>query len=228
MPETTYKTHWDATGEREYQTGIDRGVLYPLDTETKTYPKGVAWNGLTGWDENPDGAEVQNLWADNIKYATFRTPENHKGNIKAYTYPPEFRACMGLKSPTGMAGMTFGQQARASFGACYRTMKGNDIQEDAGYILHLVYNSTISPSSLSHTTKNENPDAVEFSWDYESTPVEVTGVTDITQTSTIELDSTLFSKAKMDAIEAVLYGTGNTDGRLPMPGEVYSIINAVT
>lgn len=228
MPETTYKIHWDATGEREYQTGIDRGVLYPLDTETKTYPKGVAWNGLTGWDENPDGAEVQDLWADNIKYATFRTPENHKGNIKAYTYPPEFRACMGLKSPTGMDGMTFGQQKRSSFGACYRTMKGNDIQEDAGYILHLVYNSTISPSSLSHTTKNENPDAVEFSWDYESTPVEVTGVTDITQTSTIELDSTLLSSGKMTAIEAILYGTGNTDGRLPMPGEVYSIINAAT
>lgn len=222
---------WDETGKRWYETGIDHGVLYPLvaaQNGTVSYPSGVAWNGLTGWDENPDGAEVQDLWADNIKYATFRTPENHKGNIKAYTYPKEFRPCMGLASPAGADGMTFGQQARAAFGASYRTMKGNDTNENAGYVLHLVYNCTVSPSSMSHSTKNENPDAVEFSWDYESTPTQVTNVSGIEQTSTIELDSTIIPSAKMTAIENILYGNGNTAARLPLPEEVYTTVKGTT
>lgn len=218
---------WDTTGQRFYETGVDHGVLYPMST-TGTYPSGVAWNGLTGWDENPDGAEVQDLWADNIKYATFRTPENHKGNIKAYTYPKEFRPCMGLVSPTGAEGMVLGQQGRQAFGACYRTMKGNDVNENVGYVLHLVYNCTVSPSSMSHSTKNENPDAVEFSWDYESTPVNVTGISGVETTSTIELDSTIIPSAKMTAIEAILYGSGSTGPRLPLPGEVYTTVKGTT
>ena len=224
MPETTFKLHWDQTGERRYESGVSQGVLYPM--ENGAYPLGVAWNGLTGVDENPDGAEVQDLWADNIKYASFRTPENHKGNIKAYTYPSEWKKCDGQVSPEGLAGMAIGQQKRTPFGMCYRTEIGSDADSEEGYILHLVYNSTVSPSSKSRTTKNENPDAVEFSWDYESTPVAVTAITGVKQTSTVELSSLLFSTAQMTAIEKVLYGFGETDARLPLPDEVASILTA--
>lgn len=233
MP-TAFKLEWDKTGERFYESGVSRGVLYPMDS-TGAYPDGVEWNGLTGVDENPDGAEEQVLWADNIKYAAFRTPENHKGNIKAYTYPDEFKACDGQKSPTGLEGMTLGQQRRQPFGFCYRTEIGNDtaMDSDDGYILHLVYNATVSPSSKSRTTQNENPDAVEFSWDYSSTPVPVTGIDDVKQTSTVELNSLKLGTAKMAAIEAVLYGTaaeGSTAAvaaRLPLPGELKTILAAV-
>ena len=237
MP-TNFQLKWDQTGERFYESGVSHGVLYPMNS-SGAYPKGVVWNGLTGVDENPDGAEEQVLWADNIKYATFRTPENHKGNIKAYTYPDEWKACDGQKSPNGMDGLTFGQQKRQPFGFVYRTEMGNDtaVESDDGYILHLVYNSTVSPSSKSRTTQNENPDAVEFSWDYSSTPVQVTEVTGVNQTSTLELNSIKLGSAKMAAIETVLYGTAATtgtnataavDARLPLPDEVYTILAAVT
>ena len=234
MP-VTYQLEWDKTGERFYESGVSHGVQYPMN-DNGIYPKGVAWNGLTGIDENPDGAEEQVLWADNIKYAAFRTPENHKGNIKAYTYPDEWKACDGQKSPTGLEGMTIGQQRRQPFGFCYRTEIGNDtaMESDDGYILHIVYNSTVSPSSKSRTTQNENPDAVEFSWDFASTPVPVEGVTGVKQTSTLELNSLKLGANKMAAIETVLYGTaasGNdaaVDARLPLPTEIISILNSAT
>ena len=226
---------WDQPGERFYESGVSHGVLYPMDN-TGAYPAGVAWNGLTGVDENPDGAEEQVLWADNIKYASFRTPENHKGNIKAYTYPDEWKACDGQKTAGALTGMTFGQQRRQPFGLCYRSEIGNDtaMDSDDGYILHIVYNATVSPSSKSRATQNENPDAVEFSWDFSSTPVSVTDVEGVTQTCTVELNSLKLGTAKMNAIKAVLYGTngeGNAAGttaRLPLPDEIYSIISAVT
>ena len=228
MPTPSYALEWDKTGERWYHTGVSRGVLYLLDN-SNAYSTGEAWNGLTGVDDNPDGAEVQDLWADNIKYATFRTPENHKGNIKAYTYPDGWKKCIGQISPTGMAGMTIGQQPHVMFGLCYRTEKGNDTiaESDDAYVLHLVYGCTASPSSVSHTTKNENPDAVEFSWDYESTPVKVANAFDtIKYTSTVELDSSVLTAAQMAAVEAALYGTaaeGQTAAvaaRLPLPDEI--------
>lgn len=231
------KLVWDQTGERYFESGISHGVLYPMDNNG-AYPEGVAWNGLTGVDENPDGAEEQVLWADNIKYAAFRTPENHKGNIKAYTYPDEWKACDGQKTAGTLTGMTFGQQRRQPFGMCYRSEIGNDtaMDSDDGYILHLDYNSTVSPSSKSRATQNENPDAVEFSWDFSSTPVPVTGVEGVKQTCTIELNSLKLGANKMAAIEAVLYGTdavsggsGNgTTARLPLPDEVYDIISKAT
>lgn len=218
-----YELEWDTTGDRWFSSGVSRGVLYPMESDG-TYGDGVAWNGLTGVDENPEGGDTTDLWADNIKYASFRNPENYGGTIKAYTYPDEFLPCDGMVES---GGVVFGGQKRMPFGFCYRTEVDNDTGS-GGYILHLVYNCTVSPSSKSHNTKNENPDAEEMSWDYKSTPVNVTGVTGVQTTSTIELDSRLLSDSKMEAIEKLLYGYNNTEATLPDPGTVYSTIQAVT
>lgn len=219
----TFETTWDATGERWFSNGVSRGVLYPMNANG-TYAAGVAWNGLTGVDENPDGGDTTDLWADNIKYASFRNPENYGGTIKAYTYPDEFLPCDGIKLD---GGVSFGGQKRQPFGLCYRTELDNDTGT-GGYVLHLIYNSTVSPTSKSHNTKNENPDAEEMSWDYKSTPVNVTGVTGVTTTSTVELSTRSLTATQMTAIEKVLYGYSSTAARLPTPGEVHSIIAAVT
>jgi len=222
-----FAIEWDSTGTRYFQNGVQRGVVYPM-TEQGTYPTGYAWNGLIEVDDNPDGGDTTDLWADNIKYASFRNPENNGGSIKAYTFPAEFLPCNGVKIVDGIA--YYGQK-RQPFGFCYR----NEISNDAGaeeYVIILVYNSTISPTSKSHQTKSENPSAEEMSWDYKSTPVNVTGVEGVTTTSTMELDSRQLTADQMAAIEAVLYGTpasGNTEAvapRLPLPGEVASIIKA--
>lgn len=225
----SFNLEWDKTGEREYEVGVSHGVLYVMSGST--YGNGVAWNGLTGVDENPDGGDINEVWADNIKYATFQTPENHKGNIKAYMFPDEFYPCNGMASPAGMPGLVYGGQTRKSFGFCYRTEIGTDANENAGYKLHLVYNSKVQPSSRSHATKSENVDPEEMSWDYNSTPVAVTGVTGVEQTSTVEIKSTDFTTAQMEALEAVLYGTAASGAtaavaaRLPSPGEVYTILS---
>lgn len=227
------KLTWDEAGQRFFHYGTNHGVVYPMASDG-TYPHGYAWNGLTGVDENPDGAEEQVLWADNIKYATYRTPENHKGNIKAYFYPDEWKPCIGLKSLTNVPGVTFGQQNRQPFGLCYRSELGNDtaIDSDDGYELHIVYNSTVSPSSVSRVTKNENPDAVEFSWDYSSTPIVpdfdgiqgVEGLEGIKEICTITISTLNTTKAKMAALEAILYGDDNTDPRLPLPAEIVTLM----
>ena len=223
MPDVTYGLSWDTTGTRWFGSGVSRGVLYPMKSDG-TYDDGVAWNGLTGVDENPDGGDTTDLWADNIKYASFRNPENYGGTIKAYTYPDEFLPCDGQVEVGGVA---FGGQKRQPFGFCYRTEVDNDTGS-GGYILHIVYNCTVSPSSKSHATKNENPDAEEMSWDYKSTPVNVTGVTGVTTTSTVELDSRRLTEAKMQAVEKLLYGYNSTDPALPDPGTIYSTIAAIT
>lgn len=226
-----YNLQWDQTGEREYEVGVSHAVLYPMGTNG--YEDGVAWNGLTGVDENPDGGDINDIWADNIKYASFQTPENHKGNIKAYMFPDEFYPCNGMASPSGMSGLVFGGQARKAFGFCYRTELGTDANEQAGYKLHLVYNCKVQPSSRSHATKSENVDPEEMSWDYSSTPVPVTGVTGVEQTSVVEVKSTDFTQAQMTALENVLYGVAATTGTnataavaasLPAPGRVYEIL----
>ena len=237
MP-VNYNLQWDKSGEREYEVGVSKGVLYPMSGGN--YQAGVAWNGLTGVDENPDGGDINDIWADNIKYATFQTPENHKGNIKAYMFPDEFYPCNGMVAPSDAAGLVFSGQKRASFGFCYRTEIGTDTDEAAGYKLHLVYNCKVSPSSASHNTKTENVEPEEMSWEYSSTPVQVTGVPGVEQTSVVEIKSTDFTPAQMAAIEAVLYGTAAVvadaqnnieaaaavPARLPLPGEVYTIIKA--
>lgn len=222
-----FAIEWDGTGERYFQNGVQRGVVYPM-TEQGTYPTGYAWNGLIEVDDNPDGGDTTDLWADNIKYASFRNPENNGGSIKAYTFPMEFLPCNGVKVVDGI--IYYGQK-RQPFGFCYRNEIGNDAGAE-DYVIILVYNSTISPTSKSHQTKSENPSAEEMSWDYKSTPVNVTGVEGVTTTSTMELDSRQLTDNQMAAIEAVLYGTpasGETAAvapRLPLPGEVASIIKA--
>lgn len=214
---------WDQDGERFYHTGVSKGVIYRLDSSNE-YTRAEAWNGLTGVEENPDGADVTDLWADNMKYASFRSAENYKGTIKAYMYPDLFEECNGGKMP--VPGMRIGQQKRKSFGLCYRTEIGNDTNsdEDDGYILHLVYGATVSPSSVSHDTINDNPDAVEFSWDYECLPVAVNEITGVKQTCSIELNSLDLGETAMAAIEAALYGSSAGDAYLPLPDEVYEIL----
>jgi hypothetical protein len=221
---------WDASGEREYEVGVSHGVLYPM--KNGQYQAGVAWNGLSGVDENPEGGEINDIWADNIKYASFQTAEDHKGTIKAYMFPDEFYACNGWTSPEGMIGLVYAGQKRAGFGFCYRTEVGTDMDQAAGYKLHLVYNCRVKPSSRSHVTKTGDVTPEEMSWDYSSTSVPVIGVEGVEQTSVVEIKSVDFTKAQMDALEAVLYGTAAVQGgaeavnpRLPDPGEVYTILH---
>lgn len=226
-----FNLSWDVSGEREYEVGVSHAVLYVMSGST--YGDGVAWNGLTGVDESPDGGDINDIWADNIKYATFQTPENAKGTIKAYMFPDEFYPCNGMISPTGMTGLVYGGQKRAAFGLCYRTELGTDTDESAGYKLHIVYNCKVQPSSRSHATKTENVEPEEMSWDYSSTPVLVTGVTGVEQTSIVEIKSTDFTDEQMAALEEVLYGTAEVTGtnaapavaaRLPLPGEIKTIL----
>ena len=227
MSETHQKLHWDGTGEKFYETGVNQVALYLL-SDAGTYPKGVAWNGVTSIDSNPDGADTTDLWADNIKYASFRSAETYGGTINAYTYPDEWDQCDGYATPTGLNGMRIGQQKRKPFGLCYRTEKSNDAGVE-GYILHLVYGATVAPSQQTHETINENPDAVEFSWDFDTTPVPVTtAINNGKPTSYVELDSLELGKNKMDAIEAVLYGSATADARLPLPDEIATLLAAVT
>ena len=218
-----YKISWDGTGDRWYQNGVSRGVLYPMNSDG-TYAAGVPWNGLRGVDENPDGGDVTDLWADNIKYASFRNPENYGGNIKAYTYPDEWLPCDGQKI---VDDLVYSGQKRQPFGLCYRTELGNDTGAE-DYVIHIIYNSTVSPSSKSHNTKSENPDAEEMSWDFKSTPINVTGVTGITTTSTLEIDSRKFTAAQMEAVEKLLYGYSTTDAALPLPSAIAAAIAAAT
>lgn len=214
---------WDKTGERFYETGTDRGVLYPaLDTvvdQTKPYGAGVPWNGLTAVNENPSGAEPTALWADNIKYLNLMSAETFGCSIEAYTYPEEFEECDGSRSVA--TGVTIGQQPRKMFGFCYRTLVGNDQKSnDFGYKLHLVYGCLASPSAKNYQTVNDSPEAITFSWEVSTTPVEVAG---FKPTATLVIDSTKTDSAKLTALEDILYGsdgTGSADPRLPLPAEV--------
>lgn len=211
---------WDNTGERLYETGVDHGVIYPFNSTTKTYGTGVAWNGLRSVDESPEGAEATDLYADNIKYLTMRSAEKFKGTIGAYMYPDEFAVLDGSASLA--TGVTIGQQKRGMFGFSYRTRVGNDTELDShGYKLHLVYGCTVSPSEKSYETINDDPSAIEFGWDFETTPVNVTGHD---PTAHVIIDSTKADSTKLAALEAVLYGGENAEARLPLPDEVTTLM----
>lgn len=219
------KLVWDADAQRLYETGIDRGVLYLRD-ETGAYPNGVAWNGLTGFSETPSGAEPTDLYADNIKYLTMRSAETLGGTLTAYTYPVEFEQCDGSASVT--TGMVIGQQARKSFGFAYRTIVGNDVAgNDFGYKIHIIYGATASPSERAYQTVNDSPEAIEFSWEITTTPVAVEG---FKPTSLVTIDSTQFTdesaKARLKALEDVLYGTDDVEARLPLPDEIKTLLTA--
>ena len=215
------KLVWDKTGERYYETGVKQGVLYPIDNQG-TYPKGVAWNGLTNVTESPSGAEATALYADDIKYLNLISTEEFGGTIEAYTYPDEFAECDGSASLA--TGVYIGQQPRKTFGLCYRTTVGNDVDNNNyGYKLHLVYGALASPSEKAYATINDSPEAITFSWEFSTTPVNVTG---FKPTACITIDSTKVDPQKLAALEAILYGGDEAEARLPLPDEVAQIISA--
>lgn len=212
---------WDDAGKKLYETGIDKGVLYPIGANG-TYPKGVAWNGLTGVDENPSGAEETKIWADNSKYISLFSAEEYGMTVKAYTYPDEFEECDGSKALT--TGVFAGQQTRKAFGFAYRTKIGNDVDgEDHGYKLHLVYGCKASPSAKSYNTINDSPEAIEFSWEVTTTPIAVG--TGFKPSATIVIDSTKVDSTKLGNLEDKLYGTTQEDPYLPLPAEVLSTLS---
>lgn len=211
---------WDQNGQRTFETGVKYGVLYPINTVTNVYDTGYAWNGLTGVTESPSGAEATALYADDIKYLNLMSAEEFGGTIEAYTYPDEFAVCDG--SATLSAGVHAGQQARKVFGLCYRTTIGNDVDgNDHGYKLHLIYGCQASPSERAYATINDSPEAITFSWEFSTTPVNVTG---FKPTSLITIDSTKVNAAQLTQLENALYGDATHNPRLPLPDEVVSII----
>ena len=213
------KIVWDAIGEHTFETGVRNGVLYLKDAEG-TYSNGVAWNGLTSVSESPEGAEPTDLYADDIKYLTLMSAENFKATIEAYTYPVEFEECDG--SATIAKGVVIGQQSRKPFGLCYRTSIGNDTDgNEHGYKLHIVYGCQASPSEKQYSTINDSPEAITFSWEVSTTPVNVTGKK---PTATLIIDSTKTDKAKLTALEAILYGSEQTEPRLPLPDEIATLM----
>lgn len=216
------KIVWDAVGDHIFETGVRNGVLYLKDAQG-AYNTGVAWNGLTSVSESPEGAEPTDLYADDIKYLSLMSAENFKATIEAYTYPVEFEECDG--SATIAKGVVIGQQSRKPFGLCYRTSIGNDTDgNEHGYKLHIVYGCQASPSEKQYSTINDSPDAVTFSWEVSTTPVNVTGKK---PAATLIIDSTKADKAKLTALEAILYGSEEKEPRLPLPDEIATLMTSV-
>ena len=217
------KIEWDKTGERLYETGVKNGVLYVQ--EAGAYPKGVAWNGLTAVTESPSGAEATPLYADDIKYLNLLSAEEFGATIEAYTYPDEFAECDGSASLAD--GVMIGQQARKTFGLCYRTAIGNDIDgNDHGYKLHIIYGALAAPTEKAYATINDSPEAITFSWEVTTTPVNVTGAK---PTASITIDSTKADPTKLAALEDILYGKDGEPGnepRLPLPDEIKTLMTA--
>lgn len=215
------KIVWDQTGERLYETGVKQGVLYVQDA-SGAYPAGVPWNGLTAVTESPSGAESTPLYADDIKYLNLVSAEEFGATIEAYTYPDEFAQCDG--SATLIEGVTVGQQARKSFGMCYKTTVGNDINGNAyGYKLHIIYGALAAPSEKAYATINDSPEAITFSWEVSTTPVNVTG---LKPTASVIVDSTKVSQAALAALEDALYGTDEKEAYLPLPDEIKTIMES--
>lgn len=213
-----FNLQWDQTGEKLYETGVDRGVLYPQ--VDGAYPKGVAWNGLINFSESPSGAEPNDLYADNIKYLSLLSAEDYGFSIEAYSSPKEFDACDGTVEV--VPGVSIGQQERVPFGFCCRTVVGNDVaKNNYGYKLHLIYGAMAQPSERGYGTINDSPEAITLSWECTTTPVAVPG---FKPTACITLDSAKLKAANMDGtlegLEKILYGFENTEPRLPLPEEI--------
>lgn len=209
---------WDDTSDKLFETGVDHGVLYPLNTETSAYDTGVAWNGITAVNEKPSGAAANPQYADNIKYLNLLSAETFAGTIQAFTYPDEFGACDGTQAP--VEGLNVGQQSRQTFGLCYRTRVGNDVNSNLGFKLHLVYGALASPSEKDYSTINDSPAAVAFSWDFSCTPV---NVTDLVPTCLITIDSTKVNSGALSNLTDFLYGTSGTEPSLPLPDDVIAL-----
>jgi hypothetical protein len=211
---------WDAVGERFYETGVDKGVLYIPDV-SGAYVNGVAWNGLTSVSESPSGAEATPQYADNIKYLNLISAEEFSATLEAFTYPDEFAQFDGLSVP--VAGVTVGQQPRKTFGLSYRTQMGNDLEgNDFGYKLHLIYGCQAAPSEKAYNTINDSPEAITFSWEVSTTPAPVTGAK---PTSIITVDSTKVDAGALATLEDFLYGTAGTDPSLPTPDAVIALFS---
>lgn len=217
------KLTWDETGKRFYETGVDHCVLYVKDAQG-AYSKGVAWNGITAVTESPSGAEPEALWADNIKYLNLMSAEEFGATIEAYTYPDEFAACDGTASLA--EGVNIGQQKRETFGLSYRTKIGNDVDgDDHGYKLHLIYGCLAATSEKSYNTINDSPEAITFSWELSTTPV---NVKDHKPTAHLEIDSTKADVVKLGKLEDILYGgdISSNGPRLPLPDEIATLFAA--
>lgn len=209
---------WDTVGQRIYETGVDRGVLYVPDNNG-VYSPGVPWNGLTTVTESRSGAEANPQYADNIKYLNLISAEDFGGTIEAFTYPPEFEQCDGTISPA--VGVSIGQQTRKTFGFAYRTKVGNDVSgTDYGYKIHLIYGALAAPTEKAYATVNDSPEALSFSWEITTTAVDIPGFKPSAQ---MTIDSTKVSAAALAQLELILYGSAGTDPRLPLPAEVISI-----
>lgn len=215
------KLNWDATGERLFETGVSKGVLYPI-SDAGVYDLGVAWNGLTAITESPSGAEATPLYADDIKYLNLISAEEFGGTIEAYMYPDEFKLCNGEAEVVD--GVSVGQQDRKTFGLCYRTIIGNDTKaNNYGYKLHLIYGALAAVSERAYATVNDSPEALTLSWEFSTTPVNVTGHK---PTSCLTIDSTKCDKTKLEALEAILYGSDDAEARLPLPDEIKTLMTA--
>ena len=213
---------WDQVGQRFYETGVDRGVLYIPDS-AGAYNKGYAWNGLTTITEKPSGADASPQYADNIKYLNLVAAEQFGATIEAFTYPDQFAQCDGTATPA--AGLSVGQQSRKTFGLAYRTRVGNDIDgSDHGYKLHLIYGALAAPSEKAYATINDSPEALAFSWDVSTTPVPVPNMK---PTSLLTIDSTKVDAAKLAQLEGMLYGSTGVDPQLPTPGTVIALFTGV-
>lgn len=214
------KLVWDQSGKRLYETGVDHGVLYPIQTGG-VYSKGVAWNGLTAVTESPSGADVNDIYADNMKYLGLVGAEKFGATVEAYTYPDEFAECDG--SVELVKGATIAQQNRKVFGMVYRTVIGNDVDgNEHGYKLHLIYGATAAPSEKAYNTINEDPEAITFSWELSTTPVNVTGHK---PTASLTIDSTKADPTKLAELEKILFGDTETEPRLPLPDEIAQLLN---
>lgn len=213
------RLEWDKTGEKLYETGVKMGVLYP-QADGGTYPKGVAWNGLSGVTESPSGAEASPIYADDIKYINLISTEEFSATVEAYMYPDEFAECDGTAEIA--PGVTIGQQDRKAFGMCYRTIIGNDTEKDShGYKLHIIYGATAAPSEKGYASVNDSPEAITFSWELSTNPVNVKNAK---PTASLTIDSTKVDAQKLAKLEDILYGSAEADARLPLPDEIATLM----
>lgn len=212
------KLVWDKTDERIFETGVHKGVLYPFNKTTKSYDKGVVWNGLTGVTESPSGAEATPLYADNIKYLNLLSAEEFGATVEAYTYPDEFAECNGEANIA--AGVVAGQQKRKMFGMSYQTKLGDADDPDKGYKIHLIYGAKAAPSEKAYASVNDSPEAITFSWELTTTPVDVPN---LKPTASLTIDSTKVDATKLATLEAILYGSESQEARLPLPEEIAEI-----
>ena len=218
------KLAWDTVGDKTYETGTSKGVLFVQDPTTGVYGAGVAWNGLMGVTQSPDGAEPTPLYADNIKYLEMTSLENFKGSIEAYTYPDEFAECDGSKEAA--PGLFVGQQTRSQFGMAYSTIVGNDTLGEAyGEKIHIIYAAKVGPSERAHKTINDSPEAMTFSWDFSTTPQQIT-VAGFKPSAYVCVDSTKIAAAKFKAIQDLLYGTASEESDLPTIDELITLVTA--